>query len=421
MNCYMDSVKENNFYIGKVWIQCENRSCLKWRLLLQNDVGNIDSNAPWYCYMNIDPQFNKCSVAEEYFPKESQFQKHGLKYIYSKFPLGSLVLAKMRTWPRWPGILSPDPIDGQYVKYDFNGDVESHHVEFLGNPHSRSWTAIKYIDPYPSSFKADVSRKKKAWYESALEEANKLLACSIQQRLDICYLSKKEEKTVCNLCLQPIKNSTIKNRIGLQVKIVKKMADVSRKKKAWYESALEEANKLLACSIQQRLDICYLSKKDTVNDKDAQRKTDKIDCRKMIKRCTKKCGKKTSCRNERKQRMLTYPCKIARSEDILSKESLVVTETKIILKDLDQILSQALVTSKPYLESSGNGEDNNEREKILNCCLEVSEERRPMEINTEEDCIIIDGKALVAGQCIESITEQFKEIDSLMADFQGSL
>ncbi|XP_026564011.1 zinc finger CW-type PWWP domain protein 2 [Pseudonaja textilis] len=344
----MDSVKE--FYIGRVWIQCENRSCLKWRLLLKDDAGNIDSNAPWYCYMNIDAQFNKCSVAEEYFPKESQFQKHGLKYIYSKFPLGSLVLAKMQTWPRWPGILSPDPIDGQYVKYDFNGHVESHHVEFLGNPHSRSWTSIKYIDPYPSSFKTDECKRKKAWYKSALEEANKLLACSTQQRLDKCYLSKK----------------------------------------------------------------------DTVNG-EAKRKTDKIEHKKMIKHYTKKYGKKTSCRNGRKQRMLTFPCKIARSEDILSRESLVVTETKIILKDLDQILSQVLVTSKPSLESSGNREDNNEREEILNCYSEASKERRPMEISTEEDCIIIDGKAFVAGECIESITEQFKEIDYLMADFQGSL
>uniref|UniRef100_A0A2D4L836 Uncharacterized protein n=1 Tax=Micrurus paraensis TaxID=1970185 RepID=A0A2D4L836_9SAUR len=99
----------------------------------------------------------------------------------------------------------------------------------------------------------------------------------------------------------------------------------------------------------------------------------------------------------------------------------IVTETKIILKDLDQILSQVLVTSKPSLESSGNREDNNEREEILNCCSEASKKRRPMEIRTEEDCIIIDGKALMAGKCIESITEQFKEIDSLMADFQGSL
>ncbi|XP_025028847.1 zinc finger CW-type PWWP domain protein 2 [Python bivittatus] len=348
----MDSVKENNFYVGEVWVQCENRSCLKWRLLQQDDVKNIDSSTPWYCYMNVDPRFNKCSVAEEYFPEESQFRKHGLKYVYSKLPLGSLVLAKMKTWPRWPGILSPDPVDGQYVIHDLNGNVESHHVEFLGNPHSRSWTAINYIDPYPSSFKADVCKRKKAWYESALEEANKLLACSTQQRLNKCYLSKK----------------------------------------------------------------------GTVSDKEAKRKIDRIKCRKMIKSCTKICGKKTSCKNgrKRKQRTLTYPSKIARSEDILSRESLVVTETEIILKDLDKILNQVVVTSKPS-ESSGDGEDNNETEEILNCCTEVSEERRPMEINTQEDCIIIDGKAFKAGECIESITEQFKEIDSLMANFQGSL
>lgn len=43
---------------------------------------------------------------------------------------------------------------------------------------------------------------------------------------------------------------------------------------------------------------------------------------------------------------------------------LVVTETKIILKDLDKILSQVLVTSKPSVESSENGEDNNEREEV---------------------------------------------------------
>lgn len=43
---------------------------------------------------------------------------------------------------------------------------------------------------------------------------------------------------------------------------------------------------------------------------------------------------------------------------------LVVTETEIILKDLDQILSQVLVTSQPFLESSGNREDNNEREEV---------------------------------------------------------
>lgn len=48
-------------------------------------------------------------------------------------------------------------------------------------------------------------------------------------------------------------------------------------------------------------------------------------------------------------------------------------------------------------------------------------EKRPVEINTIEDCIIIEGKAFKAGECIENITDRFKEIDSLMAEFQDSL
>lgn len=90
----------DNFYLDKVWIQCENSSCLKWRLLSNDDAAQVDLSAPWYCYMNTDPWFNKCSVSEEYFPKASQFQKHGLKYIYSELPLGSLVLVKLHKWPR---------------------------------------------------------------------------------------------------------------------------------------------------------------------------------------------------------------------------------------------------------------------------------------------------------------------------------
>lgn len=48
-------------------------------------------------------------------------------------------------------------------------------------------------------------------------------------------------------------------------------------------------------------------------------------------------------------------------------------------------------------------------------------EKGPRESNTQEDSIIIDGKAFQAGECIESITHMFKEIDSLMAEFQDSL
>ncbi|XP_072859536.2 zinc finger CW-type PWWP domain protein 2 [Pogona vitticeps] len=348
----MDSITDHNFSLGKMWVQCENSSCLKWRLLPHDAAAHVDLNAPWYCYMNIDPQFNKCSVSEEGFPGESQFRKHGLKFTYSKLPLGSLVLVKMQTWPRWPGILCPDPVNGQYVTHDLDGNVESHHVEFLGKPHSRQWILIKYIGHYPSSF----------------------------------------------------------------------MADVCRRKKGWYRSALEEADKLLACSVQQRLDSCYLSKKGTMKNKEAKTKMDTILCSKVIKPWAKVCEKKNSYRNGRGKNKRISSCLLQKgaSEDILSTENLVLSETEIILKDLDQFLMHVADSSKSSFKSFVDGKDNNGRDEVAKCCMAFTE-KRPMEINTLEDSIIIDGKAFKAEECIENITDRFKEIDSLMAEFQDSL
>nr|XP_008119730.1 PREDICTED: zinc finger CW-type PWWP domain protein 2 [Anolis carolinensis] len=118
--------------------------------------------------------------------------------------------------------------------------------------------------------------------------------------------------------------------------------------------------------------------------------------------------------------MLTCSVDTADPEDILSMENLVLSETEVILKDLDQILKHVADTFKPSFESFADGEDNDLREKVTNCCTEFTE-KKPMEINTQEDCVIIDGKTLKAGECIESITDRFKEIDSLMAEFQDSL
>ncbi|XP_054846816.1 zinc finger CW-type PWWP domain protein 2 [Eublepharis macularius] len=345
----MDSQADDNFYLDKVWVQCENSSCLKWRLLLSDDAAQVDPCAPWYCDMNADPWFNKCSDPEESFPDASQFRKHGLKYVYSKLPLGSLVLVKMHGWPRWPGILCPDPVNGQYVVYDSDGNVESHHVEFLGKPHSRGWAALKNIDHFPSSFKPDVCKKGKNWFESALEEGNKLLACSAQERLEMCYMSKK----------------------------------------------------------------------GTVKNKESETRT--IQYSETIKAWAKTCKKKRSSRTGRKRKeKIICPFETAGSEDILSAENLVISETEIILKDLDQILKHVGTPSKPASESFVDRENNIVKEKVAHCCTEFTE-KGPMEINTQEDCIIIDGKAFKAGECIESITDRFKEIDSLMAEFQDSL
>ncbi|XP_046521716.1 zinc finger CW-type PWWP domain protein 2 isoform X3 [Equus quagga] len=192
-NSAMDSSVENNMYVNKVWVQCENESCLKWRLLSSEDAAKVDHNEPWYCFMNTDSRYNKCSISEEDFPEESQLRQSGFKIVYSQLPLGSLVLVKLQNWPSWPGILCPDPFKGKYVTYDVDGNVEQYHIEFLGDPHSRSWINATFVQHYSITLKPGICKKKKKWYKSALQEAHVLYGSSHEQRLEMCHLSKKDK------------------------------------------------------------------------------------------------------------------------------------------------------------------------------------------------------------------------------------
>ena len=99
-NMAINSSVENSICINKVWVQCENESCLKWRLLSNEDKAKVNHNEPWYCFMNTDSKYNKCSVSEEDFPEESQLHQNGYRIVYSQLPLGSLVLVKLQNWPR---------------------------------------------------------------------------------------------------------------------------------------------------------------------------------------------------------------------------------------------------------------------------------------------------------------------------------
>ncbi|XP_057347388.1 zinc finger CW-type PWWP domain protein 2 isoform X5 [Manis pentadactyla] len=157
----MDSSVENNTFVNKVWIQCENESCLKWRLLSNDDAARLDHNKPWYCFMNTDSRYNECSISEEDFPEESQLHQSGFKIVYSQLPLGSLVLVKLQNWPSWPGILCTDPFKGKYVTYDWDGNVEEYHIEFLGYPHSRSWINATFVGHYSITLKINPNQMAK--------------------------------------------------------------------------------------------------------------------------------------------------------------------------------------------------------------------------------------------------------------------
>ncbi|XP_040596281.1 zinc finger CW-type PWWP domain protein 2 isoform X3 [Mesocricetus auratus] len=96
----MDPGPESSEFVSRMWVQCENESCLKWRLLSPEAAARVEHSEPWYCFMNADSSHNSCSVSEETFPAESQFLDNGYKIVYSQLPLGSLVLVKLQNWPR---------------------------------------------------------------------------------------------------------------------------------------------------------------------------------------------------------------------------------------------------------------------------------------------------------------------------------
>ncbi|XP_059018400.1 zinc finger CW-type PWWP domain protein 2 isoform X1 [Mustela lutreola] len=336
-NTAMDPSAKNSMYVNKVWVQCESESCLKWRLLSSKDAARVDHNKPWYCFMNADSRYNNCSVSEEDFPEESQLHESGFKIVYSQLPLGSLVLVKLQNWPSWPGILCPDSFKGKYVIYDLDGNVEQYHVEFLGDPHSRSWINATFVGYYSITLKPEKCKKKKKWYKSALQEARLLYGYSPEQRLEMCRLAKQDKSkadgkvaVVAKKRMQVSKNTT-----------EKKKPKFRRKRKA-----------ILKCSFEN---VC--------------------------------------------------------SDDALTKENMVVSETEVLLKELEQMLQQAL-------DSTGAPDEPEEErgEELTKCSSEVPA-GSPFENHYEEDYLVIDGIKLKAGECIENITNKFKEIDALMSEF----
>ncbi|KAF6101714.1 zinc finger CW-type and PWWP domain containing 2 [Phyllostomus discolor] len=341
----MDSSVEDNMYVNKVWVQCENESCLKWRLLSSEDAAKVDYNEPWYCDMNTDSRYNKCSISEEDFPEESHFYQSGLKIVYSQLPLGSLVLVKLLNWPSWPGILCPHPFKGEYVTYDLDGNVEQYHIEFLGDPHSTSWINATFVGHYSITLKpGECKNRKKKWYESALQEASRLYGCSPEQRLDMCYLSKQD----------------ISKAVG-------KVAVVAKKRMTTSKNNSEKI---------------------------------KPKFRKKKRKATLKCSFENVC-----------------SDDALSKENMVVSETEVLLKELEEMLQQALEPTPPPDETEKeHGEPINTGEKLSQWHPE-SPASGLSENHCEEDYVVIDGIKLKAGECIENITNKFKEIDALMSEF----
>nr|XP_011721646.1 zinc finger CW-type PWWP domain protein 2-like [Macaca nemestrina] len=127
--------------------------------------------------------------------------------------------------------------------------------------------------------------------------------------------------------------------------------------------------------------------------------------------------KKPKLRKRKRKAILKCAFENVCSDDALSKENMVVSETEVLLKELEQMLQQALQpTVTPDESEEGYGEEINTGEKLSKCSPEAPAGNL-FENHCEEDYLVIDGIKVKAGECIEDITNKFKEIDALMSEF----
>ncbi|KAF5921817.1 hypothetical protein HPG69_012990 [Diceros bicornis minor] len=217
----------------------------------------------------------------------------------------------------WPGILCPDPFKGKYVTYDLDGNVEQYHIEFLGDPHSRSWIDATFVGHYSITLKKPAS----AGGNTKKDAKNKYL----------------------NVFMGVITDSVYKDKSKADVKV-----SVLAKKR---RSSIVRKNKVTDMQV---------SKNKT------EKKKPKFKKRK--RKAILKCSFENVC-----------------SDDALSKENLVVSETEVLLKELEQMLQQALEpTATPDESEEEHGKEINTGEKSSKCSSEAPA-GSPFENQYEED------------------------------------
>lgn len=170
------------------WVQCDQPDCNKWRYLA--DV--IDpSELPnkWYCSMNTDPKRNSCN-AEEDSPPEDEL-------LDTKYFVGSIVWAKVNTYPWWPAMIDDDPDLGVYEWRDHgHGLPTSYHVTFLDQKVTRAWVRDRFCMPFRQAQNRDgpAGNKIPGYYrklfDAAVGTAEIALKLPVAERIkNYCFLN----------------------------------------------------------------------------------------------------------------------------------------------------------------------------------------------------------------------------------------
>jgi len=119
------------------YVQCCTDTCLKWRLVREFEDPSMVPEY-WTCSMNSDSRNNICGVGGHAFMSDAET-------VDVKFTCGSMVWAKMKGFPWWPGMVDycPDCEEYYWIEEDISlTEPAWYNVVFFegkGNSVSRAW------------------------------------------------------------------------------------------------------------------------------------------------------------------------------------------------------------------------------------------------------------------------------------------
>ena len=125
------------------YVQCCDTQCLKWRLVKEFEDPTMVPDY-WICSMNSDPQNNKCGEGGHSFMSDYEA-------VDVKFTCGSMVWAKMHSYPWWPGMVDYCPDSEEYYWIEESQSLTEpawYHVVFFegkGKQVSRAWIKSELI------------------------------------------------------------------------------------------------------------------------------------------------------------------------------------------------------------------------------------------------------------------------------------
>ncbi|CAL7940080.1 unnamed protein product [Xylocopa violacea] len=180
-----------------LWIECCRKKCKKWRY---TDDYHDPAEVPniWYCEMNSDKSIASCDIPECPIPLAVKST-----IINNAYNAGSIVWARVKGFPWWPGIVNdcPDTLTF-YKQYRNSHEPVSYFVSFFNEEKlDCAWLRKQNLKPFRAyKYSQLIKRTKvygvdyKGFLEKAYETATNALSLSILERLQrFSYVAQYEK------------------------------------------------------------------------------------------------------------------------------------------------------------------------------------------------------------------------------------